>query len=33
MNSEADSNKKSSLQISYLEIFNEHIHDLLVPPK
>jgi len=30
---EADSNKKSSLQISYLEIFNEHIHDLLVPPK
>ncbi|CAK9023571.1 Kinesin-like protein KIF13B (Kinesin-like protein GAKIN) [Durusdinium trenchii] len=24
---------KSSLQISYLEIFNEQIHDLLVPPK
>eukprot|EP00931_Biecheleriopsis_adriatica_P115109 TRINITY_DN90946_c0_g1_i1.p1 TRINITY_DN90946_c0_g1~~TRINITY_DN90946_c0_g1_i1.p1 ORF type:complete len:1344 (-),score=295.17 TRINITY_DN90946_c0_g1_i1:197-4228(-) len=28
-----DPDKKSSLQISYLEIFNEQIHDLLVPPK
>eukprot|EP00930_Biecheleria_cincta_P040427 TRINITY_DN27701_c0_g2_i1.p1 TRINITY_DN27701_c0_g2~~TRINITY_DN27701_c0_g2_i1.p1 ORF type:complete len:1339 (-),score=282.29 TRINITY_DN27701_c0_g2_i1:26-4042(-) len=25
--------RKTSLQISYLEIFNEQIHDLLVPPK
>ncbi|CAJ1420473.1 unnamed protein product [Effrenium voratum] len=30
---DADSTKKNSLQISYLEIFNEQIHDLLVPPK